>query len=189
MITRICVREECSSDFTVKIPSDKKKYCSRSCAATVNNKSHPKRTVEGVCKMCESPIPNSRTYCDDHMSKQFSLHAIIDGIRYTPEEALELWKDGSWVGGSERKLSAVVRRYILSKFNYSCSVCGFDEKHPTDGGHIVEIDHINGVGSDHREVNLTVLCPNHHTMTPTFRGRNRGNGRNVFYHRIVRNND
>jgi len=35
----------------------------------------------------------------------------------------------------------------------------------------LELDHINGVPSDHRIENLRVLCPNCHALTPTWRGR------------------
>ncbi len=39
----------------------------------------------------------------------------------------------------------------------------------------IEVDHINGVNDDHRLENLRLLCPNCHSLTPTWRGRaNRG---------------
>lgn len=37
----------------------------------------------------------------------------------------------------------------------------------------LELDHINGVRTDHRIHNLRLLCPNCHALTPTWRGRNR----------------
>ena len=37
----------------------------------------------------------------------------------------------------------------------------------------VELDHINGDSSDHRLNNLRMLCPNCHSQTPTFRGKNK----------------
>lgn len=36
----------------------------------------------------------------------------------------------------------------------------------------LELDHINGISTDHREENLRLLCPNCHSQTDTFRGRN-----------------
>lgn len=37
----------------------------------------------------------------------------------------------------------------------------------------LELDHINGVSTDHRLENLRLLCPNCHAQTPTHRGRNK----------------
>ena len=36
----------------------------------------------------------------------------------------------------------------------------------------MHIDHINGSGGDHRLENLRMLCPNCHSQTPTYGGRN-----------------
>ncbi len=36
----------------------------------------------------------------------------------------------------------------------------------------LELDHINGVNTDHRIENLRILCPNCHAQTPTYRGKN-----------------
>lgn len=37
----------------------------------------------------------------------------------------------------------------------------------------LQLDHINGVRSDHRIENLRLLCPNCHSQTDTFAGRNK----------------
>ncbi|MDA3780318.1 MAG: HNH endonuclease signature motif containing protein [Bacteroidales bacterium] len=36
----------------------------------------------------------------------------------------------------------------------------------------LELDHINGINTDHRIENLRILCPNCHAQTPTYRRRN-----------------
>jgi len=41
---------------------------------------------------------------------------------------------------------------------------------------VLELDHINGVNNDNRIENLRFLCPNCHSLTPTFRGRNINKG-------------
>ncbi len=38
----------------------------------------------------------------------------------------------------------------------------------------LEVDHVNGVSTDHRLENLRILCPNCHAQTETYRGKNIG---------------
>ncbi len=53
-----------------------------------------------------------------------------------------------------------------------CEHCGWAQK--TTGGYVpVELDHINGDRHDNRIENLRILCPNCHSLTPTYRGRGR----------------
>jgi hypothetical protein len=53
-----------------------------------------------------------------------------------------------------------------------CKECGlvnvWNEKTIT-----LQLDHINGNPRDHRLENLRILCPNCHSQTPTFRGKNK----------------
>jgi 5-methylcytosine-specific restriction endonuclease McrA len=53
-----------------------------------------------------------------------------------------------------------------------CENCGLDS---WNGVQIpLELDHRNGRRDDNRIENLTLLCPNCHAQTPTYRGRNIG---------------
>lgn len=58
---------------------------------------------------------------------------------------------------------------------YKCTKCGIDS---WQGETIVlDLDHINGNNRDHRLENLRYLCPNCHSQTDTFKGRNKNSGR------------
>jgi Zn finger protein HypA/HybF involved in hydrogenase expression len=46
----------------------------------------------------------------------------------------------------------------------------------------LELEHKNGINSDHRLENLTLICPNCHAQTITYRGKNRGRGRNKHHY-------
>lgn len=66
----------------------------------------------------------------------------------------------------------VVRRRIIEQnlLEYKCSCCGISE---WNGKSIsLELDHINGVNNDNRLENLRFLCPNCHSQTVTYGGKN-----------------
>lgn len=74
-------------------------------------------------------------------------------------------------------LSSTVRRFILERENYTCQLCGWNEVHPISGTPPVEIHHKDGNGQNNRPENLQVLCPNCHSLTETYRARNKVSSR------------
>ena len=68
---------------------------------------------------------------------------------------------------------ACVRRVIIkdSLLPYECSECGISE---WNGRKLaLHLDHINGKNGDHRLENLRFLCPNCHSQTETYTGKNK----------------
>lgn len=63
-LNRTCFNKDCQKEFSVEKKSDKKKYCSRSCAVKVNNRISPKRDLEGRCFTCKKAITSSHKYCE-----------------------------------------------------------------------------------------------------------------------------
>ena len=64
-------------------------------------------------------------------------------------------------------------RYLKNKYtDYKCSICG---QLPVWQGKDLTLilDHINGKHMDHRIENLRFLCPNCHSQTETFSGKNK----------------
>ncbi|MEO1351790.1 MAG: HNH endonuclease signature motif containing protein [Cyanobacteria bacterium J06635_15] len=60
---------------------------------------------------------------------------------------------------NSRKTSAVLRRELLEKHNYSCSICGIkNDDVPLEIAHLIPLYQ----GGDTSEDNLTLLCPNCH---------------------------
>jgi len=67
---------------------------------------------------------------------------------------------------------ASVRKRILKEelLDYECNECNIKDYNGKPLS--LELDHINGNGHDHRLENLRWLCPNCHSQTKTFRGKN-----------------
>ena len=66
---------------------------------------------------------------------------------------------------------------MFEKFNNRCCKCGWGETNPYSQTIPLEIDHIDGDYSNNNEKNLQLLCPNCHSLTSTYKGANKGQGR------------
>lgn len=67
--------------------------------------------------------------------------------------------------------SALKRRLIKEeKLNYCCAMCGISEWNNKFIS--LQLHHINGDNSDNRLENLELLCPNCHSQTDTYAGKN-----------------
>ena len=76
--------------------------------------------------------------------------------------------------------SPVTRKVLityLAKYNvldYKCAICGNIGE--WNGISLtLQIDHINGIRNDNRKENLRWLCPNCHSQTDTYCGKNKTN--------------
>lgn len=74
---------------------------------------------------------------------------------------------------SYANISSLKNRLLKEKrLEYKCAICGLTEwlKQPIS----LHLDHINGIHNDHRIENLRFLCPNCHSQTETYAGKNKG---------------
>ena len=100
---------------------------------------------------------------------------------YNYKTYIDRWKQGLETGLTGKKLktnSCHIRRYIFEKYNSKCAKCGWSEINPYTKTIPLELEHIDGNHLNMDEENLTLLCPNCHSLTPTAtKGANKGNGR------------
>lgn len=68
------------------------------------------------------------------------------------------------------------KTYLIEKYGNIClnPDCAWDFSKQSIN---VELEHIDGNSSNNTLENLTLLCPNCHSLTPTYKAKNKGNGR------------
>jgi hypothetical protein len=85
----------------------------------------------------------------------------------TPTDAI-LVENSTYANTSALK-ARLIREGVLES---RCGECGISEWQGRPLSLV--LDHLNGVNNDHRRDNLRLLCPNCHSLTDTFAGRNKG---------------
>lgn len=169
-----------------------KKFCNSSCAAIYNN-SHREckspKTYKGkeikrkiIIENGQEKLIRDRGYCiycnkplEKHQKKFCS--SKCQG-QYKKQQTIKAWKEGKHSGVIPNgQISLFIKEYLLEKHNYKCEKCGWGETNPYTNKIPLEIHHIDGNWMDNKEENLQVLCPNCHSLTPTYKAANKGKGR------------
>lgn len=89
--------------------------------------------------------------------------------------------EGKLLESIERAKQGLVKerstlRKVLARLNgYVCECCGISEWNSKEI--TLQVDHINGLANDNSLENLRLICPNCHSQSDTFSGRNKGQGR------------
>lgn len=150
----------------------RKKFCNQSCSASYNNKGvtrNPKKQKNTICINCGEKIDRHNvSFCSNKCQQDYNY-----------KEYINRWKNGEesgTVGEAWIELSSYIRRYLFEKYENKCSICGWNKINPHTGKLPLEVEHIDGDATNNKEENLTLLCPNCHSLTKTYRGANRGHG-------------
>ncbi len=121
------------------------------------------------CLHCNRIVSKNNKYCSNQCQADYAYIRFIDE-----------WKLGRVNGDRGEKaknISNHLRRYLHVKFEEKCARCGWNEINPQTGMSPLEIEHIDGNAENNLEENLTLLCPNCHSLTFSYKNLNKGNGR------------
>jgi 5-methylcytosine-specific restriction endonuclease McrA len=120
----------------------------------MNNKLKPKRqAIVKNCLNCSKEILLRRKYCSDNCQIVFPIQNSI------------------LLGTASAR---TIKRYLILK-DRKCAICNNTKWNNLEI--TLELDHIDGNSENNNLTNLRLVCPNCHSQTNTYKGKNRGNGR------------
>ena len=100
----------------------------------------------------------------EHFNRKGGNGRVSAHAKYTLAEILV---ENSTYANISRLKERLLRE---TDMEYKCAICGIFEW--LDKPLSLHLDHINGVNNDHRIENLRFLCPNCHSQTSTYAGKN-----------------
>lgn len=148
------------------------------CNRIINNKgsliAHIKccKNNPNKIKYCRSKLAGQKRGCipwnKNKTFKKESTKRLIDTI-----------ESGKYKTHSENNIRRLIRSYLIYKYTHKCMMCGISEwlgqKIP------LVCDHIDGDSKNNNLNNFRIICNNCDSILPTFKGKNRGNGRKQRY--------
>ena len=101
--------------------------------------------------------------------------------QYKYKQNIKKWLNGELTGlqPNGKKTSTFVKRYMVETFGEKCQLCDWSEINHATGKVPIQLDHIDGNFRNCKISNLQLLCPNCHSLTPTFGNLNYKNGFNA----------
>jgi Zn finger protein HypA/HybF involved in hydrogenase expression len=119
--------------------------------------------LEKQCLYCNKKIPNRNVYCGNKCQGDYKTKLIFENIEK----------------GDKTLYVNNYRNYLILKYGEKCMDCGWCEINPITNKVPIQLEHIDGNSENNSLDNLKILCPNCHSLTPTFGALNKGNGREL----------
>lgn len=137
-----------------------KKFCSRSHAASYNNRT-AKKKEDKKCLACSRPVGRRNKYCNVKCQGEYEYVQYINS-----------WLAGKIDGNIKDctrsqgvKPSARVNRWLREDRGDKCEECGWCRTHPVTGKVPLQTHHKDGNSSRTVPENLSLLCAACHSLT------------------------
>lgn len=169
--------ENCKNDHDGSYGSGR--FCSEKCSRSFSTKKNRKDINNKVSKALKGRPSKNKGLKFSLTEEQ--IQNLKTGLAKQRKEKkdnlINLWLKGEHSGLTKSGcIYRFVKQYLRKKFNNSCSQCGWNEINIYTGKSPLEIDHIDGNSLNNKETNLRLLCPNCHSLTPTWKALNKGCG-------------
>ena len=155
----------CSKTFNWSIIRKKQQVtCSRECSNSFFKRRTAKNPTKYNCIVCNK---ESKIHYGKHAKNLYCSNECY--VKNKNQETKKRFNNG------ELRERDTLRKLISEEKGYKCNMCGisdWNEKPIT-----LQVNHIDGNCTNNMPYNLEIICPNCHTQTSTFGGRNKGNGR------------
>ena len=88
---------------------------------------------------------------------------------YERNVALEKFNNNGLLG------KHIIKQILFEKYNYGCQKCGWNNVNPYSKTLPLELHHKDNNHKNNNISNLELLCPNCHSLTDNYKGRNKRN--------------
>ena len=127
-------------------------------------------TIRKILKKHNIPLRNKGTKLGS-ISPNKGVTFERESLRYTQE----LLESGEYKKLCEPAIRHHIKRWLITKNGHCCEIC----KNTTWMGKQIPLicDHIDGNHNNTELTNFRIVCPNCDAQLPTYKSKNRGNGR------------
>jgi len=156
-ISNIKLCKQCGKEYLGR----GKSFCSQTCNGFYQNSIRFKPSIKTKsCLFCGDETRNYK-FCSNQCHKKYDQKKIFNLIE-SGDTSLDFRQ---------------YKKFLINKYGEKCMICNWGESNPYSNKVPIEIEHIDGNSDNNSLENLKLLCPNCHSLTPTYKAMNKGNGR------------